>query len=247
MNFGEIFAQFYAQYRGQGTNIPAFGTPEYKTAIYIANAAVQVWDRLDGTLWRELIVTAGSQTTDVWPTLNRSIVDGTLSYTAPTNMRKTPSFVRFGDGSTGYSDIPVVPPQEAMSYSDTSSIVWFEGGANKGYTMHIGSSLSTQYAGRTVDYVYYKKPTLFTIATTPAAIVPDMSDPNFLVSEMLRRRFMNSRNGFGFRVADADAKASLINMKIENESGVWGNSDRERDLLANQGWGVNSPVGDIKL
>lgn len=244
MTFAEIFAEYYSQFRGQGGSIPSYGAREYTTAIQLANASIREWDRVDGELWRELIDNATAQDVSVWPADQRT-VDG-LTMTTPNNMRKTPAKVRFSNGD-GHFDVTVIPPQEAQKYSPNSSVVWFEGGANNGYTMHLGGSLSTQYAGWTVDYVYYKKPTLFTIATTPATQTPEMSDPGFLINSMLRKRFMNSRNGMGFKIADSNAKQALINMKIENSSGVWGNSDRLRELSGAQGWGVNSGFGEMEL
>lgn len=245
MDFSEIYAEYFSQFRGQGSSIPSFGDREYTTGIYLGNAAIRKWDRVDGQLWRELITTAGEQVVGTWAAADRLIEDGTTTYTPPNNMRKPPAFVRIGS-TNGYSDIPVIPPQDAKDYSDTSSIIWFSGGANTGYTMHVGSNLATQLDGQTVDYVYVKKPTMLTIGTTPAAIIVEMSDPGFMIQEMLAARFRSSRNGFGYKTAIADAKTALLNMKIENDSGVWGNSDRLKGILDN-GWGVNTINSDIRL
>jgi hypothetical protein len=249
MDFTEIFAEYFSQFRAQGSSIPAFGAREYTTGIYLGNAAIRRWDRVDGVLWRELIVTASEQPTGNWATQYRSIEAGTTEYPAPDNMRKPPAFVRFRNGSSSYFDVPTIPPQDAFNYDDLSSYIWFEGGANTGYTMHVGGQLASQYDGWTIDYVFIKKPTMLTVATTPAAIIVDMSDPGFMIQEMLRRRFRSARNGMGYKTAEADAKEALLNMKIENDSGVWGNADRMRELLdnRNQGWGVNSPNMDIRL
>lgn len=245
MNFGSIFAEYFAQFRGQGTSIPVFGDREYTLGIYLGNSAIRKWDRVDGQLWRELIVTAGEQTTTVWATADRT-VDGTTA-TPPNNMRKPPAFVRFSNGNSTF-DVTVVPPQEAKDYNDTSSIIWFEGGANTGYTMHIGGNLADQYDGWTIDYVYVKKPTLLTVTPTPASTVVEMSDPGFMIQTMVATRARSARNGFLYKTAIADAKEALLNMKIENDSGVWGNSDRMRDLLTRgQSWGVNAPINDINL
>ena len=241
MIFEEIFDEYFVQFRGQATSVPTFSDREYKTAIRLGNNAIRTWDRVDGQLWRELIVTAQEQSTTVWATINRTVSGSTM--TPPNNMRKPPAFVMIGT-----SWIPVTPPQEAKDYSDNSSYIWFEGGANTGYTMHLGGDIATQLAGQSIDYVYIKKPTLLTTATTPAAIVVEMSDPNFMIQQMLSNRARIARNGLLYKTASADAKSALLNMKIENDSGVWGNSDRQRDLIMKgQGWGVNQPVNDIRL
>lgn len=245
MEFSEIFAAYYSQFRGQSTAIPSFGDREYTLGIQLGNSAIRTWDRVDGQLWRELIVTAQEQDNNTWDSSDRTVTGVTL--TPPSNMRKPPAFVRFSDGN-GYSDIETIPPQEVMNYNDLSSYVWFEGGANKGYVMHIGQKLATQLNGYSIDYVYVKKPTLLTVTPSPAAIVPDMSDPEFMIQKMVELRARPARNGFLYKTASADAKVALLNMKIENDSGVWGNADRMRELLATgQGWGTNSPIGDIQL
>lgn len=245
MEYEEIFAGYYSQFRGQATSIPAFGNREYTLGVQLANSAIRTWDRVDGQLWRELIVTAGEQSVPVWATANRTVT-GT-SMTPPNNMRKPPAFVRFTSGS-GSFDVSTVPPQEAKDYGNTSSIIWFEGGANTGYVMHLGGQLATQYAGWTIDYVYVKKPTLLIFTADQNDVVVDMSDPEYIIQKMVELRARPARNGFLYKTASADAKTALLNMKIENDSGVWGNSDRMRDLLANgQGWGVNRPIDDIRL
>lgn len=247
MDYEEVFRSYYTQFRGQATSIPVFGSREFTSGIEYANSAIRTWDRVDGQLWRELIVTAGEQSVGTWATVDRSIDSGTTEYVTPSNMRKPPAFVRMSSGAA-YQDIETIPPQEAFDYSDLSSVIWFEGGANTGYTMHVGANIAAQYTGWTVDYVYIKKPTLMTIDTDPSALIVDMSDPEYMIQKMVELRARPARNGFLYKIASADAKTALLNMKIENDSGVWGNSDRMRDLLSKgQGWGLNTPVNDIRL
>lgn len=243
MNFEEIFYEYFTQFRGQATSVPVFGDREYNLAIPIANNAIRKWDRADGTLWRELISRASDQTTDNWATANRTLLDGTVAYAAPINMRKPPRKVYLYEGGN-YVEIPVIEPDRMAGLNELSNAVSFLGSANTGYTMYMTAALATTYAGRSIDYLYYRKPTMFTTATTPAAIVPDMSDPNFIVQDMLVSRFTQSRNGFGVKVADREAKIALVNMKIENSSGVPGQSD---NWGVATDWGRNEPINDISL
>ena len=37
MNFGEIFDEYFVQFRGQATSIPTFTDREYKTAIRLGS------------------------------------------------------------------------------------------------------------------------------------------------------------------------------------------------------------------
>lgn len=243
MTFADVFAEYYVQFRGQATQIPTFADREFKLAIYIGNNAIRKWDRVDGTLWNELYARATDQSTDDWATVNRTIADGTVSYDCPINMRKPPKEVWVYTGTT-YNRLPVIDAKELSGLSELSNAVTFLGSANTGYTLHLTASLSSQYAGRSFDYLYYRKPTLLTTATDPSAIEVDMSDPNFMVQDMLVSRHTQTRNGFGVRVANAEAKAALLNMKIENSSGIPGKSD---NWGVGGDWGVNNPINDIKL
>lgn len=244
MNFGEIFAEYFSQFRGQGVTIPTFSDREYKLAIYLGNNSIRKWDRVDGTLWNELYVRATDNTTDDWASISRTISSATVAYPCPTNMRKPPKEVWFYAG-TNYDRSPVIDIGKLSGLSQLSNAVTFTGSANRGYTMHVTAAMASQLNGRGIDYLYYRKPLMLTIATTPAAIKPDMSDPNFMIQDMLTSRYTSAKNGFGIKVADREAKAALVNMKIENASGQEGKSDNIG--LTPFEWGVNRPVNDITL
>jgi hypothetical protein len=159
-------------------------------------------------------------------------------------MRKPPRKVFLYTGSE-YDDVPVHGPEKLAGLSELSNAVVFLGSANTGYTMHMTAALADQLDGRGIDYLYFRKPVKLATATDPSATEIDMSDPNFAIQDMLVSRFTNARNGFGVNVASREAKAALINMKIENSSGVPGQSD---NLGLEFGeWGNNSPTNDIQL
>ena len=244
MNFAEIFAEYWTQFRGQAESIPVFGDREYTAAIYRANSAIRKWDRIDGMLWRELITILSAQDTTVMPLASKTIQSGTVSYAAPTNMRKPPAEVWFYNG-TNYSRVKVISPKEMSGLNEIASYATFIGSANTGYSMKISNALSVEYDGRLVDYLYIKKPTMFTISSTPAAQIPEMSDPNFIVQSILAGAFATARNGFGYKVADKEASTALLNMKIENSSGTYGDTPK---FKPGEGWGmntINSELGEL--
>lgn len=244
MNFTEIFTEYYSMFRGRATSIPVYGDREYDLGIALANNAIRKWDRADGTLWRELEVRSQDQTTDIWATLQRSILDGSLSYIAPSNMRKPPGHVYFFNG-TQQKRFKVTNPEEADGRTELDDTIIFVGGANTGYSMVVGLNLTTQFSGWQIDYIYTKKPTLMTVATDPSALIPDMSDVNFMVQDMVASRAAQSRNGFLYKTAKADAQTALANMKIENNSGTYGNTQNALDPIG--GWGRSTVANDIRL
>ncbi len=222
MNFEDIFAEYYTIFRGQAVKIPAEGDREHTVALYLANNSIRKWDRTDGQLWNELWTSAAEDGSGDTTTL----AEGN-EYDAPKNMRKPPAFI-----TVGGNRIPVVAPHEAQNYSSLSAIAYFLGSANKGYKMYTNA----KGAGFAIDYPYLKKPTMMISNKS----VPDMSDPNFMIQDMLASRFANERNSFGYRSAKKEANIALQNMKIENNSGTYGNASGLGGSGA--GWGVGRGV-----
>jgi len=244
MNFQDIFSEYYPLFRGQATNIPAYPDREYQMAVALGNNAIRKWDRVDGELWNELVTRAQDQSITILPVVAKTIAASTVSYPAPTNMRKPPKEIWvFKNGQ--YNRLSVLESKNISGLSELNTAVTFLGSANTGYTMLISQKTSEDYDGWQVDYLYYRKPTMLPTTSDPSAIIVDMSDPNFMIQTMLAGRYANAKNGFGFNTASAAAKEALIGMKIENSSGVPGRSD---SFNLEGGWGVNSLIStDMEL
>lgn len=243
-DFTDIFSEYFSLFRGQADSIPVFPDREYKLGIRLASAAIKKWERADGMLWRELMPTLSDAKAIAAALPTPIVIINTMtgsSVAAPYNMRKWPAQVVFTktDGST--KRIKTSSPQ----FAGSDDVLWFSGGANTGYTMHIAANLVAELAGSTFEYVYYQKATLPTTATDPAAMVFEMSDPTYIIQDMIATRFIASRNGFGFKTATKVAETALANMKIENGSGVYGNND---EVATDSGWGMSGDsFGSMEL
>lgn len=217
--FDDIFPEYFTLYRGQATNIPGSGDAEYKIALKLANTGVKRWDRADGIEWRELWVNFA----DVHSTV---VATNTHVYDV-TDMRKPPKKVRFlKDGRA--TERALIRPEQVDMYSPDRGIAYFTGGASQGWKLHLTGDLST-LDGWTIDFTYLKKP--YEIVDGDSKI--EMSDPNFLIFDMLTSRFTNARNGFAVKIYKGEAREALQNMKIDNNTGTYGNSDN----LGSQGAG----------
>lgn len=239
MDFKTIFSEYFSLFRGQASNIPSYGDREFTQATYACNNAIRKWARADGVLWNELLTTAQEEAL-VPITGTLTLTSGTLIYDGMANIRKAPTWVRFYNG-TEHTDIRV---SQVRDDSGITAGVYFTGGANKGFKLHVASDLTVQYDGWNIDYVYYKEPTLLPTTSDPSTTVIEMSDPNFAIQDMLSSRYANARNGFGYKTSQKDANNALINMKIENSSGTPGNS---ANIGLDTGWGKATPVGRIEL
>lgn len=243
MEYKDIFAEYFSQYRGQAVQIPVYGDREFTVGIYRCNNAIRKWDRTDGMLWRELIARASDQDLATFPLVAKNVVGGTVGYAAPSNMRKPPAEVWVYNGGN-YQRLEVIENSSISGINELSSAVTFLGGANTSYTMYISQKTSDAYTGWSFDFLYIRKPTLLPTNTDPSAVVLDMSDPNFAIQDMLATAFAASKNGFGFKVAAKEKSIAIINMKIENSSGTYGNTP---SLKLDTGWGVNTVSNDIRL
>lgn len=86
----------------------------------------------------------------------------------------------------------------------------------KGFTLNLNPAPNSSINGMDIDYVYYKKPTLYTSGESRSEI----SDPYFVVHRMLAQRFRASRNPY-YSSAFKDAEESLKVMQFDNNSGTW--------------------------
>lgn len=212
MDFDAIFQAYYTLYRGTST-IPASTEPEYAIGLELANEAVKRWANYDNTMWKELFTT---------PNLSGDssvVVTGTTEYDVPDDFQDAGGHVRLlnSDG-TVFSTYPIIEPQDVQFKSQLGTYAYFTGSPADGYILHLNPTPTATQNGKTIDYVYYKTPALFTSGSD----VSDMSDPYFVVHRMLANRFRASRNPY---YADAlrDSENALGVMKMRNDSGNWAN------------------------
>lgn len=235
MDFNAIFREYFSLYRGQASKIPVYGEREYSTGVILANAAIKKWERADGILWKELYTTLADDATAV-----KVVTSGTTSYAAPTNMMNPPGTITING-----TQFVVIPSQDIELYGENNRVVWFTGSAQEGYTMHMSAAVADGNNTYTIDYPYYKNATLLPTDSDPGAIVPEMSDPTFMIQDMLATRAQQARNGFVFKAAKAESTQALANMKIKNDSGTYHNTQNMRDT--GFGWGRPQFNGNLDI
>ena len=211
-DFNDIFAQYYSLYRGEA-DTPASTDDEYTVALALSKEAITRWANYDGTYWKELFTTAGTNGTGAALT----VVTGTTDYAAPTAMREAGGFVRVkdADGFTVQS-YGILEPEQVQFRNDLATYAYFTGDPNNGFTLHLNPAPDASLNGLTLDYTYYKKPTYFTTGASKT----EMADPMFIVHRMLANRFRVSRNPY-YNSAKMDAEDVLKTMQMDNNSGNW--------------------------
>lgn len=213
LTFDDLFPEYFTLYRGQATNIPGPTDPEYLIALQLAQNSKRKWARADGIEWNELWKTFSDDGGEV-------ISSGTLEYDVD-DMRKPPKQITIGG-----SVLPVVDAPQVDLISQ--NVAWFTGSPTQGFVLHL-RTVTDSMVGETLDFIYSKEPTPITTGTS----LIEMSDPTFLIHDMLASRFTNARNGFAVKVHKQEATTALQNMKIDNNTGTYGRSDN----LGSQGAG----------
>lgn len=142
MNFNEVFAAFYRQYRAEAT-VPISTDDEYTIGMSLANEAISRWENYDSTYWRELFTTnqldngTGVQT----------ITTGTTVYLAPSNFKDAGGFMRVKDSNGNVAQsYPIINPSEVQFKGDDDQYCYFRRGANY-YSTGTASQSGTTITG----------------------------------------------------------------------------------------------------
>jgi hypothetical protein len=227
MNYDDVFTAYYTQYRTELT-IPGSTDPEYTIGMRLANEAINRWAHYDNTYWKVLFGTLQLNGDG-----DNVIVNGVTQYAAPSDMQEAGGYVRLYD-STGATQqrIKIVEPQEAQFKNDSTNYCYFIGDPNNGFTLIINPAPTSATVGLNIDYVYYRKPTLFTTGSD----ITEMPEPYFIVHRMLAGRFRGSRNPY-YASAKTDAEDVLKTMQMTNNSGSWANPWQLQDNSGSQ-WGI---------
>lgn len=212
MTFTEIFQAYYTLYRGTAT-IPASTESEYTIGLELANEAVKRWANYDNTYWKELFTTlslAGEGTT---------VATDVTQYDVPDDFREAGGHVKLlNSNNTTFQTYPILESQEVQFKPEGATFAYFTGSPAEGYVLNLSPTPTATQNGKTIQYDYYKTPTLFTTGSD----VTEMSDPYFIVHRMLANRFRTSRNPY-YEDALRDSENALGVMKMRNDSGTWAN------------------------
>lgn len=214
MTFAQIFAAYYALYRAEAQT-PSSTDDEYTIALQFANEALGRWSEYDGTYWNSLFTTAQTDSTGGVVT----VTAGTTEYAAPDAMKEAGGFIKIknSDGNT-VRQYGIIQPDEAQFRSDDGQYAYFTGNAGTGFTLHLNPAPDDSIDGMDIDYVYYKKPTIYEDDDT----ISEIPDPYFIVHRMLAMRFRASRNPY-YQTAFRDSEEALKVMQADNNSGNWAN------------------------
>lgn len=232
--FTNIFEMYYRLYRAEAT-VPTSTDDEYTIAKSLVNEAISRWSNYDGVYWKELFTTAQTTTGSGAVT---TVASGTTTYAAPDDMREAGGFVKIkdSDGNTVQS-YTIVDPQDAQFMSDDNTYCYFTGNPASGFTLNLNPAPTSNLDGKSIDYVYYKKPTELEDASDET----ECPNAMFLVHRMLANRFRASRNPY-YSSALRDAEDALSIMKLDNDSGNWANPFKLQDRSGTV-WGQQSGGG----
>lgn len=226
--FTEIFTAYYQLFRGEAT-VPSTTDDEYTIALTLANRALNRWANYDATYWKELWDTNQNDGTG-----DQTISTGDTSYAAPTNMREPGGLIQIKDSDGNIvRTYQIIDPERVQFQGEDAQYAYFTGNPSAGFTLKLNPSPDAAINGYDIDYTYYKRPTEYTTGSSTSEI----SNPYFVVHDMLAQRFQIERNYGGYQIAKRDAEEQLKNMQQDNNSGTWANPYQLADNSGSS-WGA---------
>ena len=223
-------AQNILHYKYQGDdNTPSSSSEDWTLRTAYFNEAIRLWER--EAQWRELYTTLAAASDG-----DKTTVDGTATYTAPSNLKSVAGYLRIVNGSSSeyyrYVDV-----SETSIYDNDSSSRFFyvTGNDRSGRTIHIHPTPTT--TGLTISYEYYKS----AAALSDASDVIEMSDPDFVVFYALSVLFESDGQGDRAEKALGEASARLKQMKVNTLIIPALNENRIKDVhtdLGISGFGI---------
>lgn len=244
MTFSQLFAHYYTLYRAEGTP-PATTDDEWTIAIRLYNNALLRMAAMDDTKWNFLWGTLQTST-QVSPALVRTLATSTTTYVAPADMAEPGGLIAYVDSLGNRTTYPVIQPHEVQTQGALTHYAYFTGDAQNGWTCHINPTPSTAEVGLSLDYIYYKKPTLLIASTDDGTVetgttVVAGGDPAFYYNHMLAQRYRADESYSNYQTALRDAEEALKSMKLKNNSGSYYNQWSMQDT--GSGFG-DTGVGD---
>jgi len=219
-----IIDAVYALYETDDTGWGATSSEYLSTRVFL-NAGLNDWAMRQ--TWRDLwsTLTAASDGT-------KTITAATYSYACPTNFSMPNSWVRTISGTTNTFWQVIPTEMQAKHASDTSNFCYFTGSVADGFTLNFNAR-KTLVTGDTINYEYYKTPTLYTATTTKSEI----PDPYYLVYYALARMLKNDGEDFSYE--ETKAQEIMDRMEVNNIQGYWDiNNPVEESLSLGVGFGV---------
>lgn len=206
MTLTEYQGFLHSLYQGDGST-PSDGSDEWNHRENLLAAAIGIWDA-ETTFWNELWTTLSDSAAAL--SGDKTVLTNSATYDMPTNFRFLGSWVRVTDSSGDHTYYQVLKPQDAEKYKNTSvKGVYITGNKSAGHDI---TFLEIPTAGNTINYPYYKEPTV----PSSASDIIEMGDPWFGVYYALGKLHEHDGDGDRAQAAFSQAEQKLKNMKVRN-------------------------------
>lgn len=186
----------------QDTSYPSSSDDDYLIRRAYLNAAIDLWENYNDTIWNEL-----------WTTHSATITSSS-SYNLPSDFKIPANYLKVYDSSgktpTFY---PYKKLQDVSLSKDLSTKFFYITGKIGSKVLNINPTPDSSIIGNTLKLDYYKTATKITATTD----VPEVPDPYFLIYFTLYKLYSDDGNeqaGVMFQLANEKLRA----MKIRNEA-----------------------------
>jgi hypothetical protein len=148
------------------TDVPVDGDEDYEVWKDLLNAAINIWEKEEGILWKQLFVNVTSAST------GDKATDGGNSYSLPSDfVFPNSAYVWLGTGTTKLAYKVIRIEDKQLYENDSGDWCYFTG-----TTLEFNPNITID-SGSTINYSYYKKAT----ALSTSSSTFEMTDPMFAV------------------------------------------------------------------
>lgn len=185
------------------TSYPTEGSEDWDLRLGYMNDAISLWANEKGINWRQLFINLSDASTG-----DKTTVSTQTSYDLPDDFMWISSLVNVG--GTYLQEIKHDEVMNALRNNSNSPFFYITGDSSGGNVLNINPAPT---AGLTIDYSYYKEPTLL----AAAANKPEMTKPYFIVYMTLARLYEQDLRNDLVTFYEDKAKNIMDEMVIENE------------------------------
>jgi len=201
----ELQDAIHTLYEGD-TETPNQSDDDYLARRRLINAAVNRWEKFEGTDWNELMTSLGEAIT------GDKTTNGTdKAFDCPDDFVAPGSYVRLYETegtSTYYAVIPSTNKQ--LFDNEDKNLCYFLGNKKVGFSVNF---IDVPLTGQTISYEYYKTATQ--VADDEDEV--EMFDPYFIVYFVVARLFQQDNRPYMAKDYFTESEARLQQMKVRND------------------------------
>jgi len=194
----------------KSSDTPDSTTEDFIIRLEYANAAIDKWENEQGIEWKEL-----------YGTISGAMVNGVFNNQTTLNDFKRPAgYLRIGSDKYQYVRPENIEVEQRLRPTHQ---VYTVTGSDGSYSINVYPAVSDNF---TLDY--RKRATKYTLGTETTPEI-QMSDPEFIINDVLAQLYLDDDNGTQANVSMQIATGKMEAMRLANETDPFNNNSNFPD------------------